>query len=121
MRRDPDLIRKIVHAVEDLPQGTQTEELKLEGYSREQVGYHSYLIVDSGLAVGTNASYVSDTTPIWHILNLTSEGHDFADASRNDTTWNKAKSLVLQQGGAFTLDILKDLLVKVIRSSTGLE
>ena len=50
MKRDPDLIRKIILAVEDLPTGLVLDKIKIDGYTREQIGYHSYLIVDSGLA-----------------------------------------------------------------------
>ena len=43
MKRDLDLIRKIVLTVEDLPTGNVPEEIEVDGYTSEQVGYHSYL------------------------------------------------------------------------------
>ena len=121
MRRDLDLIRKIILAVEALPGGSLNQELKLDGYTREEVGYHSYLVVDSGLALGEDVGFMEDTSPIWQISQLTAAGHDFADSARNDTTWNKAKGLLMDKGGSFTIEIVKELLTRVVKGSLGLE
>lgn len=120
MRRDLDLIRQIVLAVEDLPGGSLNEELKVEGRTREEVGYHSYLIIDAGLAKGIDVKYLEDTSPIWQITQLTAAGHDFADASRNDTIWKKAKGKIGEHGGAFTIEIVKGVLTKLLKDSLGL-
>lgn len=120
MKRDLDLIRKIILAVEDLPTGSVIDSLEVENYKREQIGYHSYLIIDSGLAHGIDCSFLADTSPIWRIQQLTSAGHDFADAARNDTNWNKAKGIIKDGGGA-TLGIVKDVLVSIIKEGIGLD
>jgi hypothetical protein len=120
MKRDLDLIRRLVLAVEDLPTGTVLEGIEIDGYSPEQIGYHSYLVVDAGLAKGVDVQTMSDTSPNWQILQLTSEGHDFADAARNETTWNKAKGIVTEKGGGVTLEIVKQVLVGLIKHSLGL-
>lgn len=121
MRRDLDLIREIVLAVEDLPGGSLNQELAIEGRTREEIGYHSYLIIDAGLAKGQDAGFLEDTSPIWHINHLTAAGHDFADASRSDTTWSKAKSQLREHGGSFTIEIVKEVLTRVVKGSLGLE
>ena len=54
MKRDLELIRKMVLAIEDAPSG-YAPELKFEGYTDEQVGYHAYLLLDAGLAKGEDA------------------------------------------------------------------
>jgi uncharacterized protein DUF2513 len=120
MKRDLDLVRKLVLAVEDLPTGTVLGGIEIDGYSPEQIGYHSYLVVDAGLAKGINVQTLSDTSPNWQILQLTSEGHDFADAARNDTTWNQAKVVVAEKGGGATLEIVKQVLIGLIKHSLGL-
>jgi hypothetical protein len=121
MRRDIDLLRRIVLAVEDLPGGSLNTELEIDGYTREQIGYHSYLLIDAGLAQGRDATYLEGTSPVWHINHLTSKGHDFADAARSEGIWNKAKTKIKEQGGSFTVELLKDLLVRLIKGSMGLE
>lgn len=121
MKRDFDLIRKLVLAVEDCPTGTVTEEdIDIDGYTSEQIGYHSYLLVDSGLAVGIDMGGASDTSPNWEILNLTSAGHDFADTVRSDSTWNKATGIIKEKAGGVTLDILKQVLIGVVKGGLGL-
>lgn len=119
MKRDLDLIRKIILAVEDLPTGTVLHDIKVEGYSPAEIGYHSYLIVDAGLAKGNDVQTLSDTSPNWQILQLTSEGHEFAEAARNETTWNKAKGIVKEKGGGATLDVMKQVLIGVIKHALG--
>lgn len=45
---------------------------------------------------------------------LTWPGHDFLDAARNEAIWEKAKDKVKDAGGAWTFDVLKALLVKLV-------
>jgi hypothetical protein len=120
VKRDFDLIRKLVLAVEDGPTGNVTEDLEIDGYTPEQVGYHSYLIVDSGLAEGIDMGAMGDTSPNWQIINLTSAGHDFADTVRSDSTWNKATVIIKDKAGGVTLDLLKQVLIGVVKSGLGL-
>ena len=117
MKRDLDLIRKIVLAIEDQPTGYFINEFTIEGYTPEQIGYHSYLIIDSGLAEGRDATSSIDSSPNWQLNNLTSAGHDFADAARNETTWNKATGIIKEKAGGVTLDILKQMLASVNKNT----
>lgn len=120
MKRDLELIRKIILAIEDLPGACLNQELKLNGFDRHQIGYHCYLIIDSGLAKGEDVTYLEDTSPVWHIHHLTAAGHDFADSIRSDTTWIKTKTIIKDKGGSFTLEILKGVLSQVIKGSLGI-
>lgn len=111
MKRDIDLIRKIILAVEDLPTASALgQPLKLDGYSADQIGYHSFLIVDAGLAIGFDFGGCGHSGPMWQIDHLTSAGHDFADAAREDGTWRKALSIAKDKAGGLTIDVVKELL-----------
>jgi len=119
VKRDLDLIRKMLLAVEENSAGF-APDLKFEGYTDEQVGYHAYLLVDAGLARGANVTaHVSDG-PEAIIQSLTWEGHEFIDAARDDSRWQKAKSIVAEKGGGITLDVLKALLISLAKSAVGL-
>jgi hypothetical protein len=48
MKRDMDLIRKIVLWAEEQPPGP-LHDIKIEGHSTGEVAYHCYLLVDAGL------------------------------------------------------------------------
>ncbi len=120
MKRNLDLIRKLVLAVEDCPTGTVLDEIQIDGYTPEQIGYHSYLLVDSGLAEGIDVGTLSDTSPNWLVQHLTSAGHDFADAARNESTWQKASDIVKEKAGSVTLDVMKQVLIGLVKNTLSL-
>lgn len=120
MKRDLELIRKLVLAAEDVLTGFVQDDIEIDGFSKEQIGYHAYLLVDSGLAKGLDVTSISDTSPQWRILHLTSAGHDFAAAARDEPTWKKATGLVKDKVGGVTLDVLKQVLIGVIKNALGI-
>lgn len=120
MRRDLNLIRKLALAVEDREPNEWLPELEVEGYTPEEIGYHSYLIVDAGLAKGMDARTLDDMLPNWQLSHLTSAGHDFADAARSESTWNKAAAIIRDKGSGVTLDVMKQVLLSVIKNALGL-
>ncbi len=61
-------------------------------------GYHMYLMADEGLLVGVGAG----------TFRLTSYGHNYLDAIRDDTIWKKTKEGAAQIGGA-SLSVLFDI------------
>jgi hypothetical protein len=119
MKRDHDLIRRMVLAIEDAPSGW-APDLSVEGYTPAQVGYHAYLLVDGGLARGVDVSTHGSQGPEALITSLTWAGHDFADAARDDTRWKSAMRTVAEKGGIVTFDVLKQLLVVLMKGAFGL-
>jgi hypothetical protein len=51
---------------------------------------------------------------------LTWNGHVFLDLARNKNIWNKAKEIVIQNGGSIAMESLKALLLKLSMSALGL-
>lgn len=120
MKRDLDLLRKIILAVEDRPAEAAPRSIEIEGYDATEIGYHSYLLVDSGLAKGVDVTTILDLLPQWEVLHLTSAGHDFADAARNDSTWKTATKMVKDKTGGVTLEVMKQVLVSLVKNTLGL-
>ena len=118
MKRDLDLIRKLILALEEHESDEPFEQC-LEGYTEKQIGYHSYLIVDAGLAEGVDVSTLQDILPQFQLLHLTAAGHDFAEAARNETAWSKARSVIAEKGGGATIDVVKQVLIGILRNSLG--
>jgi hypothetical protein len=52
----------------------------------------------------------------WIPKGLTWDGHEFLDAIRNDTVWNKTKRVIADKGGSIPFDVLKDLALKFTRT-----
>lgn len=119
MNRDLELIRKIVLAIEDSPSGW-SPDLKFEGYSNDQIGYHAYLLIDAGLAKGTEVTTCGSIAPEGFIQNLTWAGHEFAAAARDETRWKTAMGVVQEKGGTVTIGVLIQLLVAIMKNVFGL-
>jgi hypothetical protein len=120
MRRDLELIRKMILAIEDAPSGWAPHPLQVEGYSDTQVGYHAYLLIDAGLASGQDTTDSGSAGPEAFISRLTWAGHEFADASRDETRWKNATGVVREKAGTVTLAVLTQLLVSLMKGSLGI-
>jgi hypothetical protein len=46
-------------------------------------------------------------------------GHEFLDASREPSRWEKAKSVVLEKTGGLSLEALKQVLFQLIRDAVS--
>jgi hypothetical protein len=47
-----DLVREIHLALEQHPHGFAPDELRIDGFTEEQVGYHAYIMGQAGLIRG---------------------------------------------------------------------
>jgi hypothetical protein len=116
-----ELVRKMILAVEDHPAGYAPDNLTIEGHSEEEIAYHAYLIIDAGLATGFDVSHHESPGPEARITSLTWEGHEFADAARDETRWKKAMTIVAEKGGSVTISVLTQLLVGLMKGTFGLQ
>jgi hypothetical protein len=119
MRRNIELIRMLVLAVEDTPPEILAVGVEIDGFTPEEIGYHSYLLVDAGLAEGVDIGTVDGSLPEWSLSHLTWSGHDFADAARDDSRWAKATTVVKEKAGTVTFDVLKQVLSSLIKNALG--
>ena len=109
MRRDMDLIRKIVLATADLPAHQLLKTL--DGVDETDFITHVAWLEEAGLLKakvreglgGSDAQYA-------FVMRLTWAGCEFADAVRNDTIWHKAKEKVIKPSASYTFDLLKEVL-----------
>ena len=51
--------------------------------------------------------------PIVNVKRMTWEGHEFLDAARKDTLWDRAKEKTLKATGGLSLDVLKGVLIEL--------
>jgi Hypothetical protein (DUF2513) len=91
----------------------------MEGYSEEEVGYHALLIIEAEFATGTETP-VPGLAPRGFIYRLTWQGHEFLDAALDDTRWAKARAMVKEHAGSVTVEVLKELLTGLMKTSLGL-
>jgi hypothetical protein len=117
MKRDMDLIRTMLLTIEANEHGF-VNNIEIEGYTQEEIGYHAYLLGQAGLANVSNVPVRSES-PRAIIRNLTWEGHEFLDATRENSIWNQAKDKINKIGGA-TLPIWTALLTELLKQKLGL-
>jgi len=110
MKRDMDLVRKILLACEQHEHGRAPNRLQIDGYTDEEIGYHAYIMEQAGLVEACDVSHSGSHSPEAIITSLTWDGHEFLGASKDEGIWSKAKEAVGATGG-MALDVLKSVLV----------
>ena len=113
MKRDIDLIRQILLALEDATEFDTPLNLTVEGYDENDINYHVYLLDQAGLIKAFDFS--SDEFPDWRPSHLTWNGHEFLATAKDDTRWKKAKAMVTKHGGSATFEIVKTLLTESLK------
>ena len=115
MKRDLDLIRQIMLTLEEkMEYGKNFQSAQLieviqdKTLSAEKLAYHIGLLVESDLIRAKEYKYQSGEPTDYLIITITSQGQDFIDTIRQDTTWNKIKEKASNIGG-FTLSLLVDI------------
>lgn len=117
MKRDMDLIRKILLEVEKYEGDDPLTELEISEYRREDITYNVFLLQEAGF-IHVYLSWInSNTNPReFKIYRLTWLGHEFLDACRDESRWNKAKQMAARLGSGVTFDVMKTLLVQIMTS-----
>jgi hypothetical protein len=112
MKRDMELIRKILLNIEESDFTGGWIEIELEGYDESEVSYHTMLLHEAGLIDAIDLSTMNNT--IWKPKYITWAGHEFLDAARDNNRWEKAKNIMKEKGGGMTFDVLKSVLIQIM-------
>lgn len=125
MKRDLDLIREIMLVLEEhmeygknFQSATLFEIMEEESLIIEKLSYHVGLLVESGLIKAKEHKYQSGEPTDYLINTITSQGHDFIDIIRQDTTWNNIKEKAYSIGGS-TLSVLIDIGKEYLKKQIG--
>lgn len=112
MRRDMDVIRKIVLAVRDAPGIINA----VEGIAPGDFAFHAQLLEEAGLvsaAIQGGGKRIAEAVVVFR---LTWAGQDFADSIADDTIWEKAKAHVIKPSASWTFGVLLEYLKFEIKS-----
>ncbi len=119
MKRDLDLVRKILINIESNPV-FEVSQVEIEGHEFEEVAFHLLLLREAGFV---DAIVEQDETgAICNALasRLTWHGFEFLDLARNDTVWNKSKTFLKDKALTISVSILTELLGRTLRTTLGL-
>ncbi len=120
MKRDMDLARQILFAIEESNQDPiGWISIKIPDRDARDVSYHVQILSEAGLIEARDLSSKSGYE--WKPTRLTWYGHEFLDAARSDTLWERAKALTLKETGGLSLDFLKATLIQLGMNALGLK
>lgn len=114
MKRDMDLIRDILFALEDATEFDTPLSLTIDGRDEDEISYHVYLLDQAGLIKAFDSS--NDHFAYWRASHLTWNGHEFLTAAKDESRWKKAKAIVTKHGGNATFEIIKTLLTEALKA-----
>jgi hypothetical protein len=90
MKRDMELIYKILAFYEEKDDFVDMVTPEIDGYSENEMYYHLKLMGQARLLEVKDWSSLSSVT--WVASSLTHYGHDFFDALRQESVWNTIKT-----------------------------
>ncbi|MDR4506529.1 MAG: DUF2513 domain-containing protein [Candidatus Scalindua sp.] len=110
MKRDMDLIRKLLFYFEQTKDTVHDNLPKIEGYDANSIKYHIYLLYDSKLlhcepVKSEITGQVLYLTP----LNVSWDGNEFLEKVRSDITWEKIKKTIVDKGEAFSFSNINQI------------
>jgi DNA-binding transcriptional ArsR family regulator len=117
MKRDMELIRKILFHLEDRPLLKAETELLIEGYERSVIMYHMLLLAQAGLVDFEPEKTKTGRIIRAHVLGLNWAGHEFLDAVRTEKVWRKLLKYAKEKGGSLPFELLKVLGTELLKES----
>jgi hypothetical protein len=116
MKRDMELARRILLAVEEAPcDSGGWVDRAIPDASEKQVAYHVMLLHQAGLVEATDLSTMRNRE--WKPKWLTWEGHEFLEASRNETAWKRTLATVGDKGGGAIFEVVRALLIDAAKKA----
>jgi hypothetical protein len=117
-----DLVRQILLKVEGAEEEELTQHpLAIEGHDLATVARHVEIMQDAGL-VDANVMRADGVPPYAaRVFRLTWAGHDFLEATRNDTIWAKTRQFIKDKGGGASFEIIKAVAVKYAATHFGVQ
>lgn len=120
MQRDMDLMRKILFKIEEVfPAGDLLiHSVPLDGYDKLLIAEHCQLLFEAGLinAYQPQRGGIGAKVLFYSVGNLTNSGYDFLDKIREDTVWNRTKTIIKDKGLPMVIDVIKEISSTVISS-----
>lgn len=118
MKWDMDLARQILLKIEESPYEDAPLDIQVDGFNDEEISYHVLLLGEAQLVEFKKVSQFTH----WDCLptRLTWQGHEFLEAAKSETVWQKAKKYIENRGGALTLEVAKAVLAQAAIKQVGL-
>lgn len=120
MKRDMELVRKILLAMAAHEHGFAPHPFTIAGYDQDVIGHHVWLMAQGELVTADASTAFGSPSPMATPMAITWKGHDFLAAVGNDTVWMKLKTDLKDRGLTVPFTVLQDLALKILASHLGL-
>jgi hypothetical protein len=114
MKRDWDVVRKILLKVEELSPGEwlRSDDHEVHGIDNATAGFHMVLLKEAGFVAGSCLD--TGQGHICNISRLTWQGQEFLDSIKKDARWEKVKETAQAKGIDLTIDTIKAIVKGII-------
>lgn len=116
-----DLIRDLLRQVEEADTPLRLDRQEEDPAKLDRRLYHVQLLSEAGLVV----AYPSEADNCEGLMSakierLTWEGHEFLEATKDESIWQRVKQKIAGKGGAMVFEIAKELAISLLRQQGGL-
>lgn len=119
MKRDMDLVRKIMLKIEDEYAYTALYNLKVEDYTVEQIATHCKMLYEAGLISDYKAFYSDNKLSNFGIGNLTWDGYEYLEKVRDNSRWKQIKDVAKEKGLPLAIEVIKKIADSLIATATA--
>lgn len=121
MTRNLDLIRYILLTIENSTDRVMyIEDFAAEDFTPDVVSYHIGLLLECSYINAVKMGGLGQKYAQYKVWGLTSHGHDYLDAIKNDTVWSRTKNAIKDFGSSVSFEIIKSTAIQIISKSLGL-
>lgn len=114
MKKDMDLIRKILLQIEEEYIDVALYNFSIDGYDMETVAYHCALLFDGGYIADYKGQYASNKLYAFGVSRLTWQGHEFLDTIRNNDVWSKTKVVLKEKALPLGFEMVSEVASSII-------
>lgn len=104
MKKDLELIKKILLKIENEYAGKPLINIGIEGYDMQQIAYHVSLLSEGGLISKFNPRYGDGQIFMFTVGNLTNEGFNYLDKIRDEDNLKVEKKEKTQSNQIFNIN-----------------
>ena len=110
MKRDFELIRKLLMFFEEKQSHAQVAVPPMDGYDDTTIKAHLVLLYEAGLLDCEPVRSTTSDRVIYVIpFDLSWDGHEFLDKIRNETVWRSIRDVIASKGGSVAFSVLNQL------------
>ena len=122
MKRDMELVRKLLMEMSDSEFYSDMGLPRIDGYNEDKIRHHVLIMRDAGLLAFTEGvemdGFFGPQEDLQ--LRLTWAGHEFLEKARDERIWRSVVSKTKEMTGGLSFQIIQGLLVVALSKAVGI-